>query len=369
MIIGGRKFDFDDHFYIMGILNVTPDSFSDGGKYDELDQALFHAEQMIEDGAHIIDVGGESTRPGHVKITDEEEIERVCPIIEKIKGWFDVPISLDTYKASVAAAGIKSGADLINDIWGLKWDIIGKNSMADMYGLHNIYGGAYKDAYEESSERMSMAQVIADAGVPCCLMHNRMGKSYRAKIYNGLHNANAWKDDQDMTSLHNADNSKGDWDIASLHNTDTDKNCMNVNALHTAEKFLDNDDNPYGYNNFMEDVLHDIQESIDIALESGIARDNIIIDPGIGFAKDLGQNLVTMNHLSELCKLGYPILLGTSRKSMIGLTLDLPVEEREEGTIATSVIGYQAGCRIFRVHDVRANLRALKMTEAIMNIE
>lgn len=291
MIIGGRNFDFDKHFYMMGILNVTPDSFSDGGKYNEVEQALRHTEQMIKDGADIIDVGGESTRPGHIKITDKEEIERICPIIEKIKEQFDVPVSLDTYKASVAAAGITSGADLINDIWGLKWE-------------------------------GNMAKVIAKAGVPCCLMHNRR------EIGNGV---------EEHGSLHN------------------------------KYEPVDNDNNPYAYNNFMEDVLHDIQESIDIALDAGISRDNIIIDPGIGFAKDLNQNLVMMNHLHELCKLRYPILLGTSRKSMIGLTLDLPVEEREEGTIATSVIGYQAGCRIFRVHDVKANIRAIKMTEAILN--
>ena len=305
MIIGGKTFDFDEHFYIMGILNVTPDSFSDGGKYNDMDQALRHAEQMIADGADIIDVGGESTRPGHIKITDSEEIERVCPIIEKLKESFDVPVSLDTYKSAVAAAGITAGADLINDIWGLKWDYVRKSGISDTL----VPGEDKEDTDREDNGKLSMAKVIADAGIPCCLMHNR-------------------------------------------EKSDTSG---------------DDSDNPYGYNNFVEDVIADIKESIDIALKAGISRDNITIDPGIGFAKDLNQNLVMMNHLEELCKLEYPVLLGTSRKSMIGLTLDLPVTEREEGTIATSVIGYQAGCRIFRVHDVKANLRALKMAEAILN--
>ena len=301
MIIGGRTFDFDKHFYMMGIINVTPDSFSDGGKYNDKEQALRHAEQLVVDGADILDIGGESTRPGHVKITESEEMERVCPIIEKIKNTFDIPVSLDTYKSEVAKAGIKSGADLINDIWGLKWDYVSKKGVLNP----------------------TMAKVIAKAGVPCCLMHNRKSGMKYEKTGNSLHNTT------------------------------------------TADDVAEND--AYGYENFLEDVMEDMQESIDIALKAGISEDKIMIDPGIGFAKDLQQNLVTMNHLGELCKLGYPVLLGTSRKSMIGLTLDLPVEQREEGTIATSVIGYQAGCRIFRVHDVKANIRALKMAEAILN--
>lgn len=266
MIIGNKEFDLEHHFYMMGILNVTPDSFSDGGRYTNLDDALFQAESMIRDGADILDVGGESTRPGHEKITDAEEIERICPIVEGIKNRFDISISLDTYKSEVAKAGIVVGADMINDIWGLKWD---KN----------------------------MADVIAKAGVACCLMHNR--------------------EDSD-------------------------------------------------YEDLMTDILKDMQESVDIATKNGIEASKIMLDPGIGFAKDLNQNLVVMNNLAQLKKLGYPILLGTSRKSMIGLTLDLPVNEREEGTIATSVMGLMTGCSVFRVHDVKKNLRALRMTEAIM---
>ncbi len=272
IVIGKRVFKLGgngatvQHPYIMGILNVTPDSFSDGGKFNDIDKALQHTEQMMKDGADIIDVGGESIRPGHMKISVAEEIERTCFVIEAIKENFDIPVSLDTYKPEVAEAGLLAGADLINDIWGLKWD-----------------------------DRM--APLIARYGVPCCLMHNR-------------------------------------------HNT--------------------------AYGNYLEEVIEDVRESIDIALAAGIKPEQIITDPGIGFAKDTQQNLIMMNNLEKLVELGYPVLLGTSRKSMIGNTLQLPVEEREEGTIATSVIGLMKGCSFFRVHDVKANVRALKMTEAIL---
>lgn len=266
MIIGGKEFDLEHHFYMMGILNVTPDSFSDGGQFNDRDRALRQAERLIEDGADLLDIGGESTRPNHVQITSQEEIERVCPIIEAVKGHFEIPVSLDTYKSDVAKAGIAAGADLLNDIWGLKWD-------------------------------GTMAEVIAKAGIPCCLMHNRREPDY------------------------------------------TD---------------------------FIEDVLEDLRESVHMAVEAGISKDNILLDPGIGFAKDLNQNLMMMKQLHRLCELGYPVLLGTSRKSMIGLTLDLPVAEREEGTLATSVMGRMAGCSVFRVHDVKTNVRGLRMTEAIL---
>ena len=266
MKIGTKEFDLENELYVMGILNVTPDSFSDGGRYNDLDYALQQAERMVEEGAAILDVGGESTRPNHIKISSEEEIERVCPVIEALKQRFDVPVSLDTYKSDVAAAGIEAGADLLNDIWGLKWD-------------------------------GTMAKVIADAGIACCLMHNR-----RENVYNDL----------------------------------------------------------------VEDVLNDLRECVDLALAAGIARDKIMLDPGIGFAKDLDQNLSVMKHIGRIKELGYPILLGTSRKSMIGLTLDLPVSEREEGTLATSIIGLMEGCSVFRVHDVKTNMRGLRMAQAIL---
>ena len=253
----------------MGILNITPDSFSDGGKYEQMDQALYHGEALLQAGADILDIGGESTRPGHSRITEEEEIARVCPVIEAIKRRMDVPVSLDTYKSGVAKAGIQAGADMINDIWGLKWD-------------------------------GTMAKVIADGQVAACLMHNRK----------------------------------------------------------KAE-----------YDDFLSDVTEDLRESLQLAQQAGIDMEQVCIDPGIGFAKSLEQNLLLMRHLERLQELRYPVLLGTSRKSMIGLTLGLPVEEREEGTLATTVWGIQKGCSIIRVHDVLKNLRAVKMTLAMLRAE
>ena len=266
MIIGGKRFDEPNHTYIMGILNVTPDSFSDGGKWNTLDQALHHTEELIRDGMDIVDIGGESTRPGYTKISDEEEIERILPIIEGVKSRFDIPVSVDTYKSTVAVAAIKSGADLINDIWGLQYD-------------------------------PNMAKVIAENSVACCLMHNR---------------------------------------------TNTD------------------------YQHFLTDVLEDLKKTLCIAEKFGIEKEKIMLDPGIGFAKTLEQNLHLTNHLEALHALGYPVLLGTSRKSMIGLTLDLPREEREEGTLATTVLAVMKGCAFVRVHDVKKNKRAIAMTEAIL---
>ena len=266
MKIGNKEFNLDERTYIMGILNVTPDSFSDGGKYNNLTEALKHAEQMVIEGVDIIDVGGESSRPNYIHISDEEEIERIVPIIKELKRHYNVPISIDTYKSKVADAALAAGADLINDIWGLKADA-------------------------------NMAKIISKYDVSACIMHNRK------------------------------------------------------EAI---------------YHNYMVDVMLDIQESIDIGLAAGIKRDKLIIDPGIGFAKTYEMNLIIMNRLEELQQFGLPILLGTSRKSMIGLTLDEPVEKRVEGTIATSVMGVIKGCNFVRVHDVLANLRAIKMTEAIL---
>lgn len=264
--IGQREFDVMNHTYIMGILNVTPDSFSDGGKYKNRDAALFHAQEMIRDGADIIDLGGESTRPGHIRISDEEEIERTAPIMEALKERFDVPVSIDTYKSKVAKANIQAGADLINDIWGLKYD-------------------------------PKMAKVIADAKLPCCLMHNRKQADY------GM---------------------------------------------------------------FLKEMKEDLKESIQIARDAGIKKKRIILDPGVGFAKSYEQNLEAIRCLSVLEKMGYPVLLGTSRKSVIGLTLDLPCEERVEGTLVTTVFGVMQGAAFVRVHDVLQNKRAITMAEAIL---
>lgn len=266
MIIRGKEFDFEKRTYIMGILNVTPDSFSDGGKFNEVEVAVNQAKKLVEDGADIIDIGGESTRPNAEFVSEEDEIARVVPIIEAIRKELDVPISIDTYKSKTAEAAIKAGADIINDVWGFKKD-------------------------------PKMARVAVEYNVPCILMHNREKKNYT---------------------------------------------------------------------NLMQEVILDLVESISIALEAGVSRDKIVLDPGIGFAKTLEENLKVMKNLEEIKYLGYPILLGTSRKSMIGLTLDLPVTERVEGTVATTVMGIMKGANIIRVHDVLENKRAAVMTDAIL---
>lgn len=265
MRIGTREFDVENRTYVMGILNVTPDSFSDGGYFYGLDDALKHTEAMLAEGADIIDVGGESTRPGYTLITEQEEIERIVPVIEAIKKRFDVPVSIDTYKAAVAKAAVEAGADLVNDIWGLKHEA-------------------------------KMAEVIAESKAACCLMHNRN------------------------------------------------------NAVYSC---------------FMEDMKKDLCETIELAGKAGIARDRIILDPGVGFAKSYENNLEAIRCMGQLKELGFPILLGTSRKSVIGLTLDLTVTERLEGTLVTTVMAVEQGVAFVRVHDVEANVRAIKMAEAI----
>jgi len=278
MKIGNREFDLDrasHKCYIMGILNVTPDSFYDGGKWDDLDSARRHVESMIEEGADIIDVGGESTRPGHEQISTEEEIKRVVPVIEMIKKEYDIPVSIDSYKAEVVEAALKAGADLVNDVWGFR----------------------YEKFYKDNSV-IRIAEITAKYGVPCCLMHNR---------------------------------------------PDTD------------------------YTNYMEDVINDLKDSIDIALRAGVSKDKIILDPGIGFAKNLEQNLILTNRLEDLLTLGYPVLLATSNKSMIGLSLDLPKDERVEGTLVTTVMGIMKGASFVRVHNIKENKRAIEMTRAILN--
>lgn len=266
MKIGNRIFDVENNCYVMGILNITPDSFSDGGKWNNLDNAMKHTEEMVLEGASIIDVGGESTRPGHIQISAQEEIERVVSVIEKIKENYDIPVSIDTYKSQVAKAALLAGADLVNDIWGLKYD-------------------------------EKMADLIAEFGVPCCLMHNR-------------------------------------------ENTD--------------------------YISFIEDMCEDLKESVEIAKEAGISENNIILDPGVGFVKSYEQNLMAINQLEVIKNIGYPLLLGTSKKSFIGYTLDLTADQRGEGTLVTTVVGVQKGAAFVRVHDVKENIRAIKMTQAIL---
>lgn len=266
MRIGGRDFDTENGVYIMGILNLTPDSFSDGGRWTERDAALRQAARMASEGAAIIDLGGESTRPGHTPVGAAEEAERVLPMVEAVKRETGLPVSVDTYKYETARLALEAGADMINDVWSLKYDA------------------------------GEMARVIAGSGAACCLMHNRARAEYA---------------------------------------------------------------------HLMPELLHDLRETLRIADAAGIARGKIILDPGVGFGKSYEQNLAVLNRLEELRVLGLPVLLGASRKSVVGLTLGLPVDERLEGTLATTAIGVLKGAAFIRVHDVRENLLAAKMALAI----
>lgn len=266
MYIGQKNFDFTGpDAYIMGILNVTPDSFSDGGKWNDMNRALTHVEDMLADGCAILDIGGESTRPGHVQISVDEECSRIIPIIEAVKARFDVPISIDCYRAGTARAAIDAGAHLVNDIWGLKYD-------------------------------PDMAPLIAETGVAYCLMHN--------------------------------------------------------------------DETPQ-YTNYPQDIWDDIQKQVDLALAAGCQKDQLILDPGVGFAKTRPEDAEVIHRLDELVALGYPVLLGTSRKRLLGSIVDRPAPDRDLATAATTVYGYLKGARIFRVHNVKANKEALDVAMAI----
>ncbi|WP_261134755.1 dihydropteroate synthase [Bacillus sp. Marseille-Q3570] len=258
--------DLNERTWIMGILNVTPDSFSDGGNFDSVERAVEHAQEMVQAGADIIDIGGESTRPGADKVTVEEELERVVPIIKAVGEAVDVAISIDTYKAEVAKQAIEAGANIINDIWGGKAD-------------------------------PQMAQVAADYQVPIILMHNREDKNY---------------------------------------------------------------------NHLMSDIVRDLRESIALVKDAGVKDENIILDPGIGFAKTYEDNLDVMSNLEVLTAVGYPVLLGTSRKSFIGRVLETETNERMEGTGATTCLGIQKGCQLVRVHDVLENKRMAMMMDAML---
>lgn len=266
LVLNGIELDFTKETFIMGILNVTPDSFSDGGQYFSLEKAIERGKQMVDEGAKIIDIGGESTRPGYTPIADEEEINRVVPVIKALKKEVNAVISIDTYKSKVAEAAIEAGADIINDIWGAKRD-------------------------------PNIAKVAARKGVPIMLMHNRENRPY---------------------------------------------------------------------DNFFEDFLADLQESIEIAKAAGVPENHIILDPGIGFAKNFDQTMETMARLDELVELGYPVLLATSRKRFIGTILELPIEERLEGTSASCAYGIMKGCHILRVHDVKEIARMAKVMDALV---
>lgn len=254
---------------IMGILNVTPDSFSDGGDFVDVDFAVKHAIEMEKLGADIIDVGGESTRPGSAFVNSDEEINRIIPIIHRLKGKLSVPISVDTYKARVAEIAVGAGASIINDVWGMQKDL-------------------------------DMPETVARLGVPVVLMHNKEGTEYHKDI--------------------------------------------------------------------MDEIIDFLSKSIELGKKAGIPEHMMIIDPGIGFGKTPEQNMEVMARLGELQDLGYPILLGTSRKSMIGKIMNgLPPKDRMPGTIATTVMGIiQGAADIIRVHDVAENLQAARVTDAIV---
>lgn len=281
MMIGAKEFDFSKpHTYVMGILNVTPDSFSDGGKFNEKDAALKHVEEMIGQGVDMIDVGGESTRPGYIKISVDEEIERVTSVIEEIKKRFDIPLSIDTYKAPVMDAALAAGADLANDIWGLRYDrLFAKEGEESVWSIG------------------TMADVVARHNKPVCLMHNRKEAVYQ---------------------------------------------------------------------DFLPEVFSDLEQSISIGIKAGIAKNQMILDPGVGFGKTYEHNMEVLAHLEDFRNFfDYPLLLATSRKSVIGLTLDLPVTEREEGTLVTTMQAVLYQWQMVRVHDVEKNVRAIKMAERI----
>lgn len=264
---GPTRLSLGQRTLIMGILNVTPDSFSDGGQFNHVSAAVERAKVMIAEGADLIDIGGESTRPGSAIVSQEEELRRIIPVIEAIHAHApNIPISVDTYKAEVAHQALQAGAHIINDVWGFKKD-------------------------------PQMAQIAAAADCPVVLMHNRFEHSY---------------------------------------------------------------------SNFIADVQSDLRESIQLALDAGVRQEQIMIDPGIGFAKNGQENLYLMQHLDALHALGYPILLATSRKRFIRDTLQLPVDDVVEGTAATVAFGIVQGCQIVRVHDVASIKRTVNMCDAML---
>ena len=267
-ITKSRGFDFKwgTRTYLMGIINATPDSFSGDGIALDVDAAVELAQRFIDEGADILDVGGESTRPGHTPVSIEDELRRVVPVIDAVAKKTSLPISVDTYKPRLAIDALEAGASMLNDIWGLK----------------------------RSPE---LAQIAADYHVPIVLMHNREGHDYQ---------------------------------------------------------------------NLMAEIIADLKWSVEIATKNGVALENIIVDPGIGFGKTWDQNLEVIRHLGELKSLGLPLLIGTSRKSFIGRVLDLPVEQRVEGTAATVALAIAAGVDMVRVHDVKTMVRVARMVDAVV---
>ena len=282
-------FQWGKKTYIMGILNVTPDSFSGDGVMagdGVVQTAVAQAAQFAADGADIIDIGGESTRPGSTPVSEADELARVIPVIEAVKTAVSLPISVDTYRANVAEAALAAGASWVNDVWGLRMD--GR-----------------------------MAAVVASANCPVVLMHNRSKPKDVAPMAGGQ-------------------------------------------GARLGGRYVGVE-----YDDLINDIKNELAENIEMALKAGVKEANIVIDPGVGFGKTVSQNLQIVNELDAFTTMGFPILLGTSRKSFIGYTLDLPPEERLEGTAATVAIGIERGADIVRVHDVKSIARLAKMTDAI----
>ncbi len=263
---GDREFRWGQRTYIMGIINVTPDSFSGDGLGQDIEAAVAQGKRFAAEGADILDIGGESTRPNAAPVSDNEELGRLIPVIERLASEVPLPLSVDTYKAGVARRALLAGAGMINDIWGLQRD-------------------------------PSLAELAAEWKAPLILMSNQRGRDCREIIL---------------------------------------------------------------------DVISTLRASVNLALERGVPRENIIVDPGVGFGKTLEQNLEIVCRLDELRSLERPILVGTSRKSMIGLVLDLPPEQRIEGTAATVAISIAKGADIVRVHDVGQMARVCRMSDAII---
>ena len=283
--IDGKEIIWGARTYVMGILNITPDSFSgDGLRQDRepLAAALEQARRFVAAGADFLDVGGESTRPGSEPVSAEEEQARVIPVVEALAAEFDLPISIDTYRAATAAAALDAGADLVNDVWGLRAD-------------------------------PALGPLVAERGVPIILMHNR-SKPANAEVQEQL-----------------------------------------------GGRYVGVE-----YDDLLEDIKRELLESVSLAHNAGIPDEHIILDPGIGFGKTVDQNLELLDRTQEICALGYPVLIGSSRKSFIGYTLDLPPDQRVEGTAATIAVAIACGADIVRVHDVEEMVRVARMTDAIV---
>lgn len=277
MIIRNKNFDFKNRTYVMGIINVTPDSFSDGGKSYSLEAVIDNAEKMIKDGVDILDIGGESTRPGAEPVSEEEELKRIIPAVFALSNMFDVPISIDSYKWTVAQKALEAGADMINDV----------------YGLRDFKG-----------EKNRMAEIAAKYDCPVCIMQG-----------------------------------------CDLFDEAGEKSSPE---------------------NVINDIRNGFEESLKIASEAGINEEKIILDPGVGFGKSYEANLKVLSNLEKVKYRDFPMLLGASRKSVIGITLGLPAGERTEGTLASTAAAVNAGYGIVRVHDVKENVRFIKMYETIL---